>query len=73
MKCRVCGTNMNPIVTNLPFKTSETTIVILKELPVLQCGNCCEYLLDDPVMERVEKMLDKVDSSAELEILKYAA
>ena len=73
MKCHVCGSMMEPEVTNLPFKVNETTIVILKDLPVLQCNNCSEYMLDDPVMARVEKMLEKVDSAAELEVIKYAA
>jgi YgiT-type zinc finger domain-containing protein len=73
MKCHVCGSHMGPIVTNLPFKINETTIVILKDLPVLQCNNCNEYLLDDPVMKRVDEILEKVDTAAELEVIKYAA
>jgi YgiT-type zinc finger domain-containing protein len=64
---------MRSIVTNLPFKLNETTIVILKDLPVLQCKNCSEYLLNDPIMKRVDEILEKVDASAELEIIKYAA
>lgn len=40
MKCRVCGGKMRAIVTNLPFNPSQKTIVILKELPVLQCERC---------------------------------
>lgn len=73
MKCSVCGFKMTSMVTDLPFKVSETTIVILKALPVLQCDNCKEYLLDDPVLRRVEEILEKVDTSTELEIIKYAA
>ncbi len=73
MKCHVCGSSMEPVVTNLPFKINETTIVILKDLPVSQCSNCTEYLLDDPVMERVEKILKNVDTAAELEVIRYAA
>jgi len=64
---------MRTLVTNLSFKTSDTAIVILKELPVLQCDSCSEYLLDDPVLGRIEKLLEKVDAAAELEIIKYAA
>jgi hypothetical protein len=45
----------------------------LKDLPVLQCNNCNEYLLDDPVMKRVDEILEKVDSAAELEVIRYAA
>lgn len=73
MKCHVCGSNMGPLTTDLPFKVSETTIVIVKGLPVLQCNNCSEYLLEDPVLKQVEIILDNVDTSAELEVINYAA
>ncbi len=73
MKCHVCGSQMNSLITSLPFKVNETTIVILKDLPVFQCENCTEYLLDDPVLARVEAILERVDSTAELEVIKYAA
>lgn len=73
MKCHVCGSKLKPLVTDLPFKVSETTIVILKDLPLLQCDNCTEYFLEDPVMGRVEEILERVDSAAELEIIRYAA
>jgi hypothetical protein len=61
------------LTTDLPFKVSEMTIVILKGLPVLQCDNCMEYLLEDSVMRRVEELLERADTAAELEIIRYAA
>ena len=73
MKCHVCGGEMRPIVTDLPFKVSRKTIVILKELPVLQCERCSEYMLEDRVLERVDVMIANVDEDAELKILKFAA
>jgi YgiT-type zinc finger domain-containing protein len=73
MRCRVCGAKLRPLITDLPFKVSDTGIVILKGLPVLQCDNCREYLLDDTVMSRVEEILQKADAAAELEIIRYAA
>ncbi len=73
MTCHVCGAHMSDTQTNLPFKVSQTTIVILKELPVLQCDGCGEYLLDDSIMEHVEQIFERVDMTAELEVLKYAA
>jgi len=73
MKCHVCGTTMEQIVTDLPFKTSDSTIVIIKGLPVVQCARCPEYLLEDGVMARIDKILEKIDTSAELEIVRYAA
>lgn len=73
LRCQVCGAELTKGITDLPFKTGPTSIVILKELPVLQCGNCGEFLMDDPVMERVENLLDQAAKSAELEIFRYAA
>ncbi|MGE5239317.1 MAG: YgiT-type zinc finger protein [Chloroflexota bacterium] len=64
---------MSQVVTDLPFKLSETRIVILKELPVLQCEACREYLIEDPVMARIDTLLKGTDSTAELEVLRYAA
>jgi YgiT-type zinc finger domain-containing protein len=73
MRCSLCGSELRPLITDLPFKVSDTSIVILKGLPVLQCDNCQEYLLDDLVMNRVEEILEKADAAAELEIIRYAA
>jgi YgiT-type zinc finger domain-containing protein len=73
MKCHVCGGEMRPIVTDLPFKVSRKTIVILKELPVLQCERCSEYMLEDRVLERVDVMIANVDEKVELKILEFAA
>ena len=73
MKCHVCGAKMQSITTNLPFKANESTIVIMKDLPVYQCENCSEYLLKDSVLKHVEKIIQNVDSAAELEVIKYAA
>ena len=73
MRCHVCGSMIQSIMTDLPFKVDENTIVILKSIPVLQCNNCSEYLLDDQVMQRVEEILQQVDPGAELEIIRFAA
>jgi len=73
MRCSVCGSRLKPLITDLPFKVSDMGIVILKGLPVLQCDNCREYLLEDLVMNRVEEILQRADAAAELEIIRYAA
>lgn len=73
MKCTVCGSGLHERNTDLPFKTGETTIVILKDLPVLQCENCTQYLLKDSVLSKVDEMLARIDRGAELEIIRYAA
>jgi YgiT-type zinc finger domain-containing protein len=64
---------MESIITTLPFKLDQETIVISKELPVLQCNKCNEYLLENYIMERVDRLLEKADYNAELEIIKFAA
>lgn len=73
MQCTVCGSEMSRILTDLPFKTTDHTIVILKSLPVLQCGNCAEYLIEDSVMIRVDEILSGVGGAGDLEIIRYAA
>lgn len=73
MKCRVCGGSQHSTSTDLPFKVSESTIVILKGTPVFQCSNCSEYSIEDAVMERVDSILASVDHSAELEVIQFAA
>ena len=73
MKCAVCGAKMRATCTDLPFKTTEQTIVILKSLPVLQCENCAQYLIEDVVLGRVDQILATVDGAAELEVIRFAA
>jgi YgiT-type zinc finger domain-containing protein len=73
MKCEICGSTLQSIKTDLPFKISDKTIVIIKELPVVQCGNCAEYQIEDPIFSRVEELLSAVDRQRELEIVRFAA
>jgi len=72
MKCQVCGSNMVAVITDLPFKVDNSAIVIMKALPVYQCENCSEYLLEDSVMVAVENIIGNVDASSELEVINYA-
>ena len=73
MRCTVCGGDLTAMRTDLPFKVREKSIVILKNLPVMQCGNCPEYLIEDAVLGRVDEILARVDAGAEIEIIPYAA
>ena len=63
---------MEPQVTDMPFKLSNRTIMILKDLPVFQCENFREYVIQDPIMEKVEVLLSRVDQAAEPEIVRFA-
>jgi len=73
MRCHVCGAPLEAMTTDLPFKVSDRTVVVLKALPVLQCRNCREILIQDPIMERVEAILADVSTDTELEVLRFAA
>lgn len=73
MKCTVCGARMRATTSDLPFKTTEETILILRSLPVLQCVNCAQYLIEDAVLRRVDEILESIDRAAELQIIRYAA
>lgn len=73
MRCGVCGGTFQATTTDLPFKVSQQTIVILKDLPVSQCSACREYLIADPIFAKVEELLASIDTSAEFEIIHFAA
>lgn len=73
MKCHICGERLERITTDLPFKIGMNTIVIIKNLPVLQCKNCNEYSIEDEVMEKVDSILNEIDKTTELEVLNYAS
>jgi YgiT-type zinc finger domain-containing protein len=73
MKCRVCSGLLEPRVTDLPFKIGDSSIVVLKALPVLQCRQCGEIEMEDHTMRRVDQVLAGVDQSSELEVIPFAA
>ncbi|MBW2343920.1 MAG: YgiT-type zinc finger protein [Deltaproteobacteria bacterium] len=73
MKCHICGAEIRAVRTDPPIQSDEQCIVIFKNLPVLQCENCSEYLLEDAVMAWVDEAMEKVSPSTELEIIRYAA
>ena len=52
MRCTACGAELKATRTDLPFKVREHTIVILKNLPVLECANCMQYLIADREFSR---------------------
>jgi len=73
MRCRVCGAQLEPRISDFPFKLTDTSIVIVKDLPVFQCRQCNDIELDHPVMAKVEQLLQAADRGAELQVLRYAA
>ena len=72
MRCRICGGLLEARVTDLPFKTGDSSIVILRATPVLQCRQCGDTELERATMTRVDRLLAAVDGSAELAVIRYA-
>jgi YgiT-type zinc finger domain-containing protein len=73
MRYRICGGRLEARVTDLPFKIGDSSIVILRSLPVLQCRQCGDTELEQATMSRVDELLAAVDRSTELEVIRYAA
>jgi YgiT-type zinc finger domain-containing protein len=73
MTCHICGGELQPTHSDTPFNVDESHIVIFKSLPILQCGQCGSYLIEDAVMERLEELLAGADADAELEVVRFAA
>jgi YgiT-type zinc finger domain-containing protein len=73
MKCRVCGGTLDRRVTDLPFKIGDSSIVVLKALPVLQCRQCGDTEIVHETMIRVDQVLAGVDTSSELEVIRFTA
>jgi YgiT-type zinc finger domain-containing protein len=73
MKCHVCGGHLAPTISDLPFSLGPNNIVVIKKLPMFECTNCTEFLIEDSVMEKVEDLLGRTDEAAELEVIAYAA
>ena len=73
MNCHICGGNMKHLLTDLPFKLDLHIIRIVKDLPVLECEQCGEFLIEDPVMVKIEPLLNINKYASELEVMRYAA
>ena len=59
-------------VTDVPFKIGDSSIVVVKALPVLECRQCGEIEMEDETMRRVDQVLAAVDTSSELEVVRFA-
>ena len=75
MTCHRCGgTQMQEQTTDLPFKLDVHKILVVKELPAFVCASCGETSLSDPVMEKIDRIIEKVRQiNGELNVVSYAA
>jgi YgiT-type zinc finger domain-containing protein len=73
MKCHVCGNPMTRVVADLPFRIDLSVMIILRDLPLLECGECSAYALEETVMERVHEIVWGLASPAHLDVIRYVA
>ena len=73
MNCHVCGGQMESSLSDIPFRLSRTSIVVIKRAPALECSNCGELSIEDPVMERIDGLLEQTGDAAELAVVQYTA
>jgi len=73
MKCTNCGSDLEATNTDLPFKVAESSTVIIKEVPVLQCLRCPQYLIANEALARVDEILERLVGGTELEVVRYVA
>lgn len=69
----MCGGLLEHRITDVPFKIGDSSIVVVKALPVLECRQCGEIEMEDQTMRRVDQVLAGVDTSSELEVIRFAA
>lgn len=73
MNCHVCGTSMTRIVSDLPFRVNRSVMIILRDLPLMQCIECGAYAFEERVMERVHEMVERLQSPSHLDAVLYDA
>lgn len=73
MKCHVCGTSMIRVVSELPFRVNRSVMIILRDLPLMECSECGAYALEAMVMERVHEIVERLDSPSHLDAVLYPA
>ena len=73
MKCHVCGTPMKRVVSDLPFRVNRSVMIILRDLPLMQCSECGAYAFEESVMERVHEIVQKLHSPSHLDAVLYPA
>jgi YgiT-type zinc finger domain-containing protein len=71
MRCHCCGGQMQDGHSDMPFKLDRTRIVIIKDMPVLQCSECGGHVFTDAVVKCVDATLARGDHGATLEIVRF--
>jgi len=71
MKCFICKGDMINKKTNYILDL-DGSIIIIKNVPSLVCGQCGEVFYENEVMKRIEKIVDLFKNAlAEIAIVNY--
>ena len=73
MKCHVCGNSVTRVVSDLPFRVNRSVMIILRDLPLMECSECGAYAFEEKVMERVHEIVERLQAPSHLEAILYAA
>lgn len=73
MRCTTCGSDLAATMTDLPFRVTETAIIIVKGLPVMACELCPGYLIEDEPLSHLDQIMAGVGSSTELAVINFSA
>ena len=73
--CPRCGSSqLDEMASDLPFRLDAQKILVVKQVPSTVCASCGEIMLDDPIMARIDRIIEQVrDLESELEVVKFAA
>ncbi|GEM_PF-1647977 len=73
MRCRICSGLLERRITDLPFKTADSSIVIFKSLPVLHAGNARTSSWSMRRCGRWIVFWFGTGTAAELEVIRFSA
>lgn len=73
MNCLLCKGDMSEATTTFTV-TLEHTIIVIKNVPCLKCGQCGEEVFPFEVTRRLETIIDGFkESASEISIINYSA
>jgi len=70
--CPNCGGQLTLGLASVPF-ILESTVVVVKNVPALICGDCYEPYLNGPVTDQVTNLLNQLQTlHSEVSVITYA-
>jgi YgiT-type zinc finger domain-containing protein len=57
MKCPLCKAGMTKSKTSLPYEIGEDSLIVIKDVPAIVCGQCGEFFIEIHTVRIVEQMI----------------